>query len=77
MNIEALEAIRRARATKLVGKDGAVVEVELEPAVPSAEIERLADGGPPPWARAALRVRAAREEAGAARPSLTPAVAVR
>jgi cell wall assembly regulator SMI1 len=41
MNIDALEAIRRARATKLVGKDGAVVALELEPAVPSAEIERL------------------------------------
>ena len=38
MTVDALEAIRRARATKLV-KDGAVVE--LEPAVPPADIERV------------------------------------
>ena len=40
MTVDALEAIRRARATKLV-KDGAVVELGLEPAAPPADIERL------------------------------------
>jgi len=41
MNIDALEAIRRARATNLVGRDGAGVELALDPAVPPADVELL------------------------------------
>jgi cell wall assembly regulator SMI1 len=39
--MDPLEAIRHARAAKLVGKNGADVELDLEPAMPPAEIERL------------------------------------
>jgi len=41
--MDPLEAIRRARATRLVDKDGDEVEFELAPALAPADIERLAD----------------------------------
>jgi cell wall assembly regulator SMI1 len=41
--MDPLEAIRRAQATRLVNEDGDEVELELAPAVPPADIERLAD----------------------------------
>ena len=41
MSMDPLEAIRRARSTKLVRKNGDDVELELGPAMPSADIELL------------------------------------
>ncbi len=41
--MDPLEAIRGTQATRLVGEDGDEVEFELAPALPRAEIERLAD----------------------------------
>jgi hypothetical protein len=41
--VDPLEAIGRARATRLVDKDGDEVEFELAPALAPADIERLAD----------------------------------
>ena len=41
MSMDPLEAIRRARGTKLVRKNGAEVEFELEPGLPPAEIDQL------------------------------------
>src|SRR6266480_3845043 len=41
--MSAFEAIRRAQATRLVDEDGDEVEFELAPALPPADIERLAD----------------------------------
>jgi cell wall assembly regulator SMI1 len=40
--MDPLEAIGRAQATRLVGEDGKEVEFELAPALPRADIERLA-----------------------------------
>jgi hypothetical protein len=41
--MDPLEAIRRAQGTRLVDEDGDEVEFELAPALPPADIERLAD----------------------------------
>jgi hypothetical protein len=41
--MDPLEAIRRAQATRLLDEDGGEVEFELAPALPPADIERLAD----------------------------------
>jgi hypothetical protein len=41
--MDPLEAIRRAQATRLVGKNGHEVEFELAPALPPDDIEQLAD----------------------------------
>jgi hypothetical protein len=41
--MDPFEAIRRAQATRLVDEDGDEVEFGLAPALPQADIERLAN----------------------------------
>lgn len=59
--MDPLQVIARAQATRLVDEDGDEVEFELEPALPAADIEHLADelGVPLPGELRALLERTA------------------
>jgi hypothetical protein len=41
--MDPLEAIRRVQANRLIGEDGDEVDLELAPALPPADPDRLAD----------------------------------